>query len=450
MKINFGTNMTVQRILYIDIDSLRPDHLSCYGYGRETSPNIHRLAEESVRLGNCYASDLPCAPSRMAMFTGQFGIHNGVTTHGGSGADPLLDPETRTFRGSALTRNCWMNVLRDAGVYTCVITPFASRHGLGQFTAGFREVHDPGHYGHDIAADIMPTALDWLDRNGQRERWFLHLNYWDVHVPYRVPVEHELTFEGMPPDDWMTDELCRQYVQYPGRRSFSQTFNGGRGKPGRLQPEAIRNCSDWRAMINGYDTAIHYVDLQIGLLLDKLDALGILDQTAVIVTADHGDDLGEAGSVGHAFATEFNACIPMIVRWPGVTDQSSHRQTDGLHYHLDLPPTVCELLDIDAPEAWNGRSFAGELHGQQGGRDHLVVSELAQGQQRSVRFRHQQRDYIYTRTWNSYGHPIPDQQLFDLSRDPCTRQNLAAEAPRITAHAGRLLSDWHAEHGRRQ
>jgi len=75
------------RILYYDIDTLRADHLRCYGYLRDTSPNIDRLAGEGVRFEHCYVSDAPCLPSRASMFTGRFGIHTGVVNHGGLAAD---------------------------------------------------------------------------------------------------------------------------------------------------------------------------------------------------------------------------------------------------------------------------------------------------------------------------------------------------------------------------
>ena len=81
------------RLLFIDIDTLRPDHLGCYGYERNTSPNIDLIAEESMRFDNYYCSDAPCLPSRAALVTGQFGIHNGVVGHGGTAADlRLLGP----------------------------------------------------------------------------------------------------------------------------------------------------------------------------------------------------------------------------------------------------------------------------------------------------------------------------------------------------------------------
>ena len=74
------------RILYVDIDTLRADHLGCYGYPRDTTPNLDRIAADGVRFDRCYASDTPCLPSRTALFSGRFGIHTGVVSHGGTAA----------------------------------------------------------------------------------------------------------------------------------------------------------------------------------------------------------------------------------------------------------------------------------------------------------------------------------------------------------------------------
>ena len=86
------------RILYIDIDSLRADHLGCYGYHRHTSPNIDALAEQGVRFENVYASDAPCLPSRTALWSGRTGFHTGVVSHGGTAADPFVEGATREFQ----------------------------------------------------------------------------------------------------------------------------------------------------------------------------------------------------------------------------------------------------------------------------------------------------------------------------------------------------------------
>ena len=84
------------RVLLLDLDSTRPDHLGCYGYHRNTSPNIDRIAAEGVRFDNYYTSDAPCFPSRTALMTGKFGIHNGVVGHGGTAADVRHEGITRT------------------------------------------------------------------------------------------------------------------------------------------------------------------------------------------------------------------------------------------------------------------------------------------------------------------------------------------------------------------
>ena len=100
------------RILYLDIDALRPDHLGCYGYHRNTSPNIDRMAEQGVRFTNYYTPDAPCLPSRTALFSGRFVIHNGVVNHGARAADIPLEGETRKFR-SAFSVSVWMSRLRE-------------------------------------------------------------------------------------------------------------------------------------------------------------------------------------------------------------------------------------------------------------------------------------------------------------------------------------------------
>src|SRR5216110_2719340 len=105
------------RILYIDIDSQRPDHLGCYGYHRDTSPNIDRIAAKGVRFENVCASDAPCLPSRTALFSGRFGIHTGVINHGGVAAEPFIEGFERGFE-STLGATSWMRCLRRAGLRT--------------------------------------------------------------------------------------------------------------------------------------------------------------------------------------------------------------------------------------------------------------------------------------------------------------------------------------------
>ena len=155
------------RILYIDIDSLRPDHLGCYGYGRATSPHIDRIAQQSVRFDNVYASDVPCLPSRAAFFSGRFGIHTGVVNHGGAQAELWHEGAARGF-GSLLGRTSFVRGLRDLGFYTATVSPFAERHAAYFFAAGWNEMLNPGRRGLETADEVGALARGWLDRTRPR------------------------------------------------------------------------------------------------------------------------------------------------------------------------------------------------------------------------------------------------------------------------------------------
>ena len=138
------------RIVYIDIDSLRPDRLGCYGYHRNTSPNIDAIAAEGMRFDNLHTSDAPCLPSRTAMYTGQFGIHTGVVGHGGTAADPRLEGPHRGFR-ARLSEQCLPQRLQYAGFRTVQISPFGQRHSARQFLDGFHEILNTGGGGMESA-----------------------------------------------------------------------------------------------------------------------------------------------------------------------------------------------------------------------------------------------------------------------------------------------------------
>lgn len=164
------------RILYLDVDTLRADHLGCYGYSRNTSPHIDKLAEEGVRFENCYVSDAPCLPSRSALFSGRFGIHTGVVNHGGKNADPRIEGPGRGFQSSP-QRNSWVTQLKENGFHTVTISPFAERHSAWWFYAGFKEVHNPGKCGLERADEIMPLVEKWIRENAKQPDWFLHVNF---------------------------------------------------------------------------------------------------------------------------------------------------------------------------------------------------------------------------------------------------------------------------------
>ena len=276
--------------------SLRPDHLGCYGYHRNTSPNIDKLAAQGVRFNRCYASDAPCLPSRTAMYSGRFGIQTGVVGHGGTAAEPKRQGPGRDFRdlfdGKGLARQ-----LQSHGLHTAMISPFGQRHAAHWFYAGFNEIHNTGKGGMESAEDVMPVVQRWLDANASRDNWYLHINFWDPHTPYRVPLEYGEPFANDPLPKWLdSDELIARHNKMTGpHTSMDIRMYDDSPFPNKpRQPTKITDRKAMRQMIDGYDTAIRYTDDHVGRIVESLRQAGVFDDTVIIISADHGENQGEA------------------------------------------------------------------------------------------------------------------------------------------------------------
>lgn len=115
------------RILMLDIDTLRPDHMSCYGYNRTTTPNMDKVCADGIRFDQYYCSDAPCLPSRAALVSAMFGICNGAVGHGGTAADRRNTGKGRDFK-DMLDLNNFHNIFRRVGLHTASISTFPERH----------------------------------------------------------------------------------------------------------------------------------------------------------------------------------------------------------------------------------------------------------------------------------------------------------------------------------
>ena len=431
------------RILYIDIDTLRPDHLSCYGYLRNTSPNIDRICSDAVRFDNCYVSDAPCLPSRAACWTGRFGIHSGIINHGGTCADLIPDGPKRGFFGNFKRLNL-ATVIKYPYMYTVSVSPFAERHAAWWFYSGFKEMYNPGKYGMERADEVVPLALEWLDRNDDRDNWFLHVNVWDPHTIFRTPMEYGEPFEDQDPPEWPTEEVIRHHFNSYGPHGAQEVCGYApidREKDFPRDLPQIRNRNDYIKWINGYDTGIWYADMWIGKLLDKLESQGILDETIIIVTSDHGENHGELGVYGdHHTADRITCRVPYILKVPGLTENG--RTDSALHYQMDMSATILELLGKRVPADWDGVSFAKALKsGEERGRDELVIANNAWSCQRSVVWDR----WLAMRTYHTGFKAFPEYMLFDLEKDPFEIRNLSGEHPDILAEGMRRLEKWTAE-----
>lgn len=429
------------RILCVDIDTLRADHLGCYGYHRDTSPNIDRLAAQGVRFERCYASDLPCLPSRTALASGRFGTRTGVVGHGGTAADPALDGVARGF-SSSLGRTSLAACLRKLGLTTTTLSSFAERHSAFHWLAGFQESATVGKRGLENADEVFALTSEWLARNGRRDGWFLHTQLWDPHTPYRAPESFGEPFADAPLPAWLTDAVRAEHFSGCGPNSAQEAVGFSPDYPwGNYprQPTQIDSMAAARRMFDGYDTGVRYADLYVGRMLEQLEALGVLDETVVVITADHGENLGELNIYGdHHTADEATGRVPLIVRWPGLPA----RIDNALHYQFDITATLLELLGGTVPAIWDGRSFADAFRaGRDAGRDHLVLTQGAWTCQRAVRW----DDQLCIFTAHDGYHGFDDAMLFDIKRDPHEQHNLALSDPGRVRHAQTLLGTWQAE-----
>ena len=436
------------RIVYIDIDSLRADHLGCYGYHRNTSPNIDKLAERAVRFDNVYITDAPCLPSRTALWSGRCGFHTGVVNHGGTAGQPFVEGPSRGFRDLFGTTG-WMAALRRAGLYTATVSSFGERHAAWHWYAGYNEMFNPGFGGMDSAEQVTPYALDWIERNAARDNWFLHVNLWDPHTPYRTPPEYGNPFADDPLPAHLT-EAMRQAAWGGFGPHSAQELPGHDLDPrfAELYPDVPQQLDSAEALkrwIDGYDTGIRYADDHVGQIVAALEAAGVLDETIIIISADHAENQGELNVWGDHQTADHGTCrIPLIIRWPGLTD--SARVDSALYQHYDWAATLIEMAGGSVPANWEGRSFAEAFRaGESAGRPYVATSQGAWAVQRGVRFDHEGHAYIALRTYHD-GHKMMDPvMLFDLTDDPYETHDLAAERPDLVAHAMGLLADWQDE-----
>ena len=244
-----------------------------------------------------------------------------------------------------------------------------------------------------------------------------------------------------PAPAWPDEATVRAHQPTTGPFTATGQFPDHRS-PFPLMPGAIAHREDAETLLDGYDAALRYIDEKIGEVLDRLEGYGLLGDTAVIVSADHGDAFGEHGIYSdHVCADECVHHVPLIVRWPGMDGaQGVHA---GFHYNTDLAPTICDLLGLPIPRLWDGGSFAETLRsGKATGRDVLVWDHGLYTVQRAVRTER----WLFVVTYDDYGYESFDPvALYDMKEDPYQTTNVAADHPEVIARSWQHLALWEHE-----
>ena len=172
------------RIIYLDIDSLRPDHMSCYGYQRHTTPTMDAIAARGVRFNRAYCAASPCVPARASFISGRFAINHGALSHWGPGCHFEYPEGPRHSEATPL----FSRYLRKGGYRTITFSSFADRHHAWWFLGGWDEAHTfTLRVGTENADEVNAAVLPWLKAHGREENYFLHIQYWDPHTLYTCP-----------------------------------------------------------------------------------------------------------------------------------------------------------------------------------------------------------------------------------------------------------------------
>ena len=352
-------------IVLVSIDTLRADHLSCYGYERPTSPRLDRLASEGYLFEWAFSPAPTTPPAHMSLFTSLY-----PTVHGLAGSGDRLPDQRLTVAEYLRERGCRTYATTDGG--------FVRREfGFGQ---GFEKFDDDPKY---IAASV-PLALRWLDREIGGDSFFLFIHCYDVHSPYTAPSPYAGRFTDVSYAGEFEPTVHRLETI---RRRLDEDPNAGHG----LSPDEI----DYT--IARYDEGILYTDAWIGKLLDGLQERGLLESTWVFVLSDHGEEFTEHGSVLHEKLYHTVTRVPLIVRPPGPGVNaagegaatggglSTGRRLSQIAELTDLLPTILEIAGARPAALVQGQSLLGLMNGTDDDWQDVAFSEVPWfGQRRCI------------------------------------------------------------------
>ncbi|RKZ17905.1 hypothetical protein DRQ50_04520, partial [bacterium] len=320
----------MKNVLLIVVDTLRPDHLGCYGYDRDTSPRLDNLAAQGLRLDAMWSASNFTAPAFTSLFSGLYPHEHGVFEF------------TRKATASAV-----YTALEEAGVRTGGVVAFRFlKNLLADIWGGIEAVTDERSfdYAKYLPEAVTSGAVDWLRAHGENGPFCLFVHYDGPHMPYRLPDSHASRFDRVPVDEVDPELVAALFPQDQERLpagTWGQTsslfkllddIDWGR----RRLDDATR---DW--IIDKYDASIRYNDEAIGGLLDELDNLHLTDDTVVCVLSDHGEAFLEHGSIAHGGVHLYEEVIRTVglVRdpgQPGDAGRSLARPTS----HVDVLPAL--------------------------------------------------------------------------------------------------------------
>lgn len=408
-------------VILIVIDTLRADHLGCYGYDRATSPHLDAFAADSLVCEQHIAPAIPTHPAFATLGSGQYPITHGIVGHGGN--VPLRNSVP------------WLPaLLQKSGYTTCAIDNLAPwHHGFGR---GYEFYINPASRRplsiNCDNRDINMRAIPWLEQNHE-EPFFLFIHYWDPHTPYMPPRAYRRLFydrkkNPCDPANTSLERLERHPLGRVWRENWLNKLVRGHTVTDADYVEAL------------YDAEIRYCDEGIAQLFETLERLKLLERTILAVTSDHGEMMYRHGIFfDHHGLYEGTVHVPLIVRHPDLAP----RRVRQLTAHVDLAPTLLELCGLETPAQMEGVSLVPLISGSTAAPPHeFVVCQECTWQMKWA-LRSPEYKFILARQPDFYANP--DRELYDLRDDPHEFHNLAKERPDIACECEKDLEAWIAD-----
>jgi arylsulfatase A-like enzyme len=403
-------------VVLISLDSLRADHLGCYGYDRATTPNVDALAGQGVRFANAISTSSWTLPTHLTMFTSRYQLAHGVVQD-----TYALSPSVPTA-GEIFKANGYTTAGFVSGPY------LAARYG---YSRGM-DVYEDLSASYDeraearsaiVAPKVNERALDWLDTH-KDDTFFLFLHYFDIHYDYIPP----------PPYDTLFDPHYKGTID---GRDFIERHD--------VNPKMDKR--DLEHIIALYDGEIRFTDEHVGQVLRKIDSLGLRDKTLVILVGDHGDEFFEHHNKGH-HRTLYDEVlrVPLIVRLP----DGSHAGTvvDDLTSLVDLLPTMLDVTKVDGPDGMEGVSLLPLLQGGPAPRRDAIYSAFFDKRGFNLQVARRTPSSVVIQHFNRITHPKARPiEAYDLDADPGEHSNVyrartAAAEHELDAMAAFLNRVW--------
>lgn len=383
-------------IILICVDTLRADHLGCYGYFRDTSPNIDNFAKGGILFEQAISQATDSLASHASIFTSQYAAVHGVCFFNKPTDIGITLPEILKMRGYETAAFTGRGNVRAA-------------FGLSEGFDIFNDLSLENKWSRPFK-EVLPLAIQWL-KDKKNKNFFLFLHTYDVHEPYHSICENifDPNYTGI------VDSINLIGLWYKIQQGLCLTDDG------RMEKLTLEDVNH---IIAHYDGGIRCLDEKIGEFMKEIRKLGILDSTVIILLSDHGEELGEHGAISRHVRSYYDEIIrvPFIIKHPKIKSPMRIRTQVQL---IDLMPTLLDFLGIPINTEAQGNSLVPLIEG---------------------RASNSFNEYVYSETGviRSLGWKLimEKRELYNLKEDPGELNNLAEKYPKIFLRMSKKLADW--------